>query len=272
MDGATVSVVIPVYNAHSTLRACLDSVLGQSHSALEVLCVNDGSTDDSLDILREYERRDARVRVFSVPNGGVSAARNLAIQNATGTYLQFLDSDDSLPPDATERMLSAITGRGCELAIAPFTMVMAGRRTVRAMLHSECAMTQEQYLDRLSRHPNAFYFSVLWNKLYLRDIVAKQGILCDTRLPWGEDFAFNARYCAHVRKVAVLSQPVYDYNRHMGGLTGGSLRLCLSRPTFSVKVRLLLYDYYKRLFREAGLYERFKRRLPLYIVRFTLNN
>ena len=93
-----VSVIIPVYNVEKYLGPCLDSILGQTLNNIEVICVDDGSTDRSLDILREYEKRDARVKVLTQPNTNAGAARNKGIQQARGEYLSFLDSDDHFDP------------------------------------------------------------------------------------------------------------------------------------------------------------------------------
>ena len=101
--GAAVSVIVPVYNAEKTLVSCLGSVLHQPFEDIEVLAVDDGSTDQSLALLREIAARDGRVRVFAQDNSGVAAARNLALKHAVGTYVQFVDSDDLLAPDATGR-------------------------------------------------------------------------------------------------------------------------------------------------------------------------
>lgn len=92
------SIIVPVYNVAPYLRECLDSVLAQTFPAWECLCVNDGSTDESGAILDEYAAKDPRFRVFHKPNGGVSSARNLALDNATGTHIVFIDSDDVISP------------------------------------------------------------------------------------------------------------------------------------------------------------------------------
>ena len=98
-----VSVIIPVYNVEKYLGPCLDSILGQTLNNIEVICVDDGSTDRSLEILREYEKRDARVKVLTQPNTNAGAARNKGIQQARGEYLSFLDSDDHFDPTMLEK-------------------------------------------------------------------------------------------------------------------------------------------------------------------------
>lgn len=111
-----VSVVIPIYNAEAFLRSSLDSVLRQSIGDLEVLCTDDGSTDQSLAILREYEQKDPRVRVFCQENKGAGPARNLALSNARGEYVVFMDGDDSYPDDDTlQRLYHAAREKDCDI-------------------------------------------------------------------------------------------------------------------------------------------------------------
>ena len=102
---ATVSIIIPVYNAEHTLERCVDSVLGQEFTDFELLLVDDGSSDGSPALCDRYAAQDSRVRVIHKENGGVSAARNAAMDLAEGEFLQFLDSDDWITPDATKLLL-----------------------------------------------------------------------------------------------------------------------------------------------------------------------
>lgn len=102
MEKPLVSVIIPVYNVEQYLRQCLDSVVNQTLKDIEIICVNDSSTDNSLSILNEYAARDSRIKVITQPNGGAGAARNNGLSVSTGKYLSFLDSDDFFEPDMLE--------------------------------------------------------------------------------------------------------------------------------------------------------------------------
>ena len=103
---AKVSFIVPVYNVECYLRASLDSALVQTLTDIEVICVNDGSTDGSAGILDEYAARDARIKVVTQANAGLSAARNAGLRVVTGRYLLFLDSDDLLSPDAAAKLVA----------------------------------------------------------------------------------------------------------------------------------------------------------------------
>ena len=103
--GTKVSVILPVYNVSDYLRQCMDSIVGQTLKDIEIICVDDGSTDDSLAILKEYEAKDQRVKVIQQANAGAGAARNKGLEIATGEYLSFLDSDDFFEPDMLEKAI-----------------------------------------------------------------------------------------------------------------------------------------------------------------------
>ena len=100
-DQPLVSIIVPVYNAEQSLPRCLDSICAQTYQNLEIILVDDGSTDDSLTVCRQFAYRDDRIRVLSQTNSGVSAARNNAMETATGKYIQFVDSDDWIDENMT---------------------------------------------------------------------------------------------------------------------------------------------------------------------------
>lgn len=101
-----VSVIVPVYNSSAYLKRCLDAIVSQTYANLEIVLVNDGSSDNSLEIMNEYAKKDSRIRVFDKENGGSSSARNLGIKEATGEYVCFCDSDDYYEPDIIEKLSS----------------------------------------------------------------------------------------------------------------------------------------------------------------------
>lgn len=112
-----ISVVIPVYNIEKYLRECLDSIVNQSLDDIEIICVNDGSTDNSLDILKEYESADSRLKVITQENKGIGSARNTALKSVKGEYVYFMDSDDILEPDALERLYELAIESGADFVM-----------------------------------------------------------------------------------------------------------------------------------------------------------
>ena len=134
-----VSIIVPVYNASKTLRRCVDSVLKQEYADFELFLVDDGSRDDSGTICDEYAGKDPRVRVIHKANAGVSAARNDALDQARGEYLQFLDSDDWLSPDATRLLVRTAQETQCDLVIADFYRVSGERVSHKGEIDEEGA-------------------------------------------------------------------------------------------------------------------------------------
>lgn len=271
-QAARVSIIVPVYRAPKTIVPCVESILQQSYQHLEVWLVDDCSRDGSLALLRQFEAQDSRVRVIAKPqNEGVSAARNAALERATGTYIQFVDSDDCLPETAVADLLGAM-GDDCDLVLGAYLEVAGGLRKCRGYLQAEQYLPQHDLLDRLTCHPNSFYYAALWNKLYRSQIIREGGLRFQEGLPWGEDFAFNMQYFRHIRAAAVLARPVYHYHRNINGLALSTGRMTLLRPLYAIRIKMELHQYYKQLFLDAGLYARYRHVLPQYLFRVTLSD
>ena len=112
-----ITIIVPVYNVEKYLRRCLDSIIGQTYQNLEILCIDDGSTDSSGEICKQYAAQDERIKVLRQENHGVSAARNKGLDAATGEYIAFVDSDDYIEADMIGRLYQALASAGAECAI-----------------------------------------------------------------------------------------------------------------------------------------------------------
>lgn len=242
MERPLVTVIIPVYNAEKTLRKCLGRVKNQSYDRLEVLLVDDGSTDGSQAICEEYCRKDSRFQLICQSHQGVAVGRNRAIAEAKGTYLQFCDSDDWMDREATQTLVAAAMQSGSELIVAGFYRV-AGQRVYE---HSDIGisgiMTRDEFVEHMMRAPGNFYYGVLWNKLYKRSVIVRHMISCPADLSWCEDTSFNYHYLQHVTTVTVLKRAVYFYRKTKGSLSTSGITL--SR---TIRTRSRLYKDYKAL-------------------------
>ena len=123
----TVSIIVPVYNAEKTLKRCVDSILGQEYEDLELILVDDGSTDGSGPLCDAFGNQDSRVRVLHKENGGVSDSRNMGLKLARGKWLQFADSDDWVTADATRLMVRKAEADSCDMVVADFYRVIGDR-------------------------------------------------------------------------------------------------------------------------------------------------
>ncbi len=265
MKTPVLSVVIPVYNAQNTLPATLDSVLAQGIDGMEVLLVDDGSRDDSLAVCRQYASIDARIKVVSQQNAGPGAARNTALDIATGRYVAFIDSDDTVPSGAFANFLKAADGS--DLVISHFNFLMNGKSVNRGLIMGNVVMDRAGFLNALSRRPGSYYFSALWNKLYVRAIIEENGIRFSKDLGWGEDFHFNMRYYRHVMVVSFMEEPVYNYYHHYTGQTWRTMPM-IGR---NILIKARLHRSLKELYLACGAYEQYRVYIHRYIFNVTLS-
>jgi len=199
-----ISVIIPAYNTAQYLATCLDSVIAQSQRDLEILVVNNGSTDDSLEILEEYVRKDSRIKLISRIHGEVADARNDALALATGEFVAFCDSDDSLPPNAYESLLHKAEQTGADVVAGSYyNMDDHGKQEL-------CLFPVKKTLDIFE-----LFFSVpcVWNKLFRRSFLESYQLRFP-ELIIGEDVLFLAKVLKSNPKVTHIMTPVYFYWHH----------------------------------------------------------
>ena len=211
-----VSVIVPVYNVEEYLCRCVDSILSQTYHNLEVILVDDGTKDNSGSICDEYAARDARVRVIHKENGGLSSARNAGIEIARGAYLQFVDSDDWIEPDAVESLLALALEHHVELVIGGRWDVKAktGQKKIGLCPPKTEVISAEEMVSRMFRWDNCD--SAAWDKLYHRRLFR------EIRFPYGkvcEDVPVMYKIVLDAGRVALLDKPVYFYYHRPGSIT-----------------------------------------------------
>lgn len=256
-----VSIIIPVYNAATHVAKCIETVRRQTYRNIEILLVNDGSSDASGPICHMYARVDDRVRVIDKENTGVSATRNLALDLAKGDYIQFADSDDYLRTNATELLVQCAEKTKADLVVAAYYRVSRGKTVAFSFLPDGVVMNQEEFARELMEEPASFYYGVLWNKLYRADIIRRHDIRCNTALSWSEDFLFNLEYIRYADRFAALDEPVYYYVDNKKSITHTQMDL-----VSVVKTKARLFAYYKELYEHLGLYEKYKPQIYHYLI------
>lgn len=252
-----VSIIVPVYQVERHLPACLDSICRQSYEALQVILIHDGGTDGSLSICRDYAAGDSRIQVIDQKNAGVSAARNRGLREATGKYIQFVDGDDKLTPDATETLVREAESTGADLVVAHFFRVVEDKVAQRGHIKRRATLTRSDYAQRMMTAPANYYYGVLWNKLYRRNLLEKYELGFDASIHWCEDFLFNLEYLRYCRLIAVQPHPIYYYYKREGSLITAEISL---RKT--VDMKRTTFTYYKELYQSLDLYE--EQRLMVY--------
>ena len=226
-----ISVIVPVYNTAPWLVRCLDSICAQTYRNLEILCVNDGSTDNSAEILEEYAARDSRIKVYTQANAGLSAARNTALEYATGEWVTGVDSDDYLAPGVYERAVACIEDAA--------DMVFFG---VKEVTEDEMPRPHNAYYDlpaagvydmtpELAETLNVCFWSKLWRRRLLED-----NGLCFPRGLVHEDEALYYLAVPYVNKVASCPQIGYYYVQRQGSIMNSGAMSDLARVARYVPV------------------------------------
>ena len=256
----TVSIIVPVYNAEATISRCIESIINQEYRDFELLLIDDGSIDSSGTICDRYAAEDSRIRLIHKENTGVSETRNMALDLACGTYLQFLDSDDWITPNATRLFVEEAERYHCDMVISDFYRVVGKRVAQKGDIDDDCVLTQEEFSAHMLQNPADFYYGVLWNKLYRHDIVEKYHLRMNPQISWCEDFMFNLEYIRHAEVFYALQVPVYYYVKTKGSLASQGMSI---RKT--IKMKLMVFEYYNNFYKHVLDEEDYeKNRLQVY--------
>ena len=216
MNDLKVSIIVPVYNTEKYLRQCIDSILAQTYTDLEIILVDDGSLDSSGAICDEYAAKDSRVRVFHIENGGVSNARNYALDRATGEYVMFVDADDLVKPEYVDRMTNAAINMSAELAVCRF--MHGGRYTLNdfyAIRNAEKVNIKKINLSDYRWTGNYAHHEV-WCSIFDADLI--RDLRFSTQLYIGEDTVFFAQVLKKAGSILFVDEQLYYYRYNESSL------------------------------------------------------
>lgn len=245
-----ISIIIPVYNASSYLRRCLDSVVAQTYVEWEAICVDDGSTDLSPLILEEYSKKNKRFRIFSQENGGAGKARNKGLKQAVGDYVFFLDSDDELEPSCLETLCKEVELHpDVEMVVA--RNIVVGDKSTKVSSYGDSCYIEENARIRFLFFKEETQFNVVpWNRLIKRcfleenDIHFKEGVICEDEY-WSFYLYINLNkmsiidditYYHHICQTSVMSKSDERMRANAMFLILSDLFKNFSSPVYSLQV------------------------------------
>lgn len=187
-----ISVVMPVYNKELYLEKTLQSILNQSYKNFEIIIVDDGSTDNTKQICDEYAKKDSRISVYHIENGGVSNARNTGFKYVTGEYIQFIDGDDCISEKIFEKYVSILNNKSYDILFSTYNKVdLLGNILTKVDVGYYGEYMKEQILlDFVNKQVNTGYYGCVSNKLIKKDIISKNKLKFNKRIPLAEDFDF----------------------------------------------------------------------------------
>ena len=234
-----VSVIVPVYNVEKYLRKCLDSLVNQTLKDFEIILVNDGSSDNSQNIIDEYKEKYANIKAFTKENGGMSSARNKGLEYASGEYIAFVDSDDYVEIFFLEKMYEKAKENNSDVVICDYYAINSSEK-----IYTKCHMnlSPDEKIEYLLSPP------MVWSKLIKKEIVSKINF---TEGIFYEDLDFCVRLLPYVNKVSFTDEPLYNYYlQHSGSI--------MTQKTFNSHLldiflvlekskNMLQYDYFREV-------------------------
>lgn len=261
-----ISLIIPIYNGERYLKRCFNSIKQQEYENLEVILVNDGSTDSSLKLCEEFAGECKNCKVITIENQGPATARSIGLQNANGVYIEFMDCDDLLAPKAMNYLAEAMKPE-YDMVVGTYIKIYEGYR-VRQRNMERCGIYDaEEYIIHTLKDPGHFYYGVNWNKLYRKSVIDNNQLTFAKNINLGEDFVFNIHYLMKARKVNVISNQIYFYDCRENGLSRndrGSLHVSMNE----FKNRHLIWDEYVKCFKDLGLYEKYRSQMEEYWINY----
>lgn len=253
-----ISVIIPVYNIRAYLSHCLESLMTQTFPYFEVLCIDDSSDDDSAQIIKQYQAKDARIHLLQQPHTGVSTARNTGICHARGKYILFVDGDDWLEKEMFEKMLRSAEETACD-------MVICSAQVHFVQQNSFCSIRRQKSLQKAltvssglwnSNHSADSYWSVVqypgvwpfvWNKLIRSDLIKKHEIFFPTNLSLGEDGVFILFLLQYAKSIVFLPDQLYHYRyQRKGSATVTTFQDTATRFYHHINVVQTMFDVFSK--------------------------
>ncbi|RSK53478.1 glycosyltransferase [Bacillus canaveralius] len=265
-----VSIVVPIYNVESYLRRCLDSLLSQTLIEIEIIAINDGSTDSSGKILQEYSVKDNRLKVIDKPNSGVSSARNHGIRFATGDYIGFVDSDDWINVKMYEEMYNAALKEDADIVMCTYVREFGSHSKVKNFnLPEKVQYDKEELNAKILRRlvgplneevANPEFldaWGTVWSKIYRTEMLIENNLLFTDLMEIGtnEDSLFNIEAFYYAKSFVFLNSPYYHYWRNNSSSVSAGYNPNLIDQWFNLYGRISEFienksmnkDYYKAL-------------------------
>jgi len=207
-----ISIIIPVYNVQEYLSACLHSALKQTLFDIEIICVNDGSQDDSSKILEDFSKTDYRISIVNKENGGLSSARNAGMKHANGQLIMFLDSDDMFDEKACERVWREYQNGGFDIITFSTSIIPEFPRASEWYYHNLSIQTQqfEEFRPSILFQKNGS-IPFVWRQAYKRELLLKNDLFFDESVGFGEDTVFQAEVFPHAEKFSYICDHLYFY-------------------------------------------------------------
>ena len=216
MNKPKISVIVPVYNVDRYLEICIDSLINQTYDNLEIILINDGSTDDSKLICEKYLNLDKRIKLINQKNKGVSSARNNGIRNSSGEYIVFVDSDDYCELNMFETIVKNINLNKDTFIIYGYNKIFKNKKK-SVLLNENKNLNKNNIIKNILIKEEIGGY--LWNKLFIASIIKNNNIKFNNKISYCEDLLFVSEYIRYIKRVKYLKKSLYNYRMRKNSVT-----------------------------------------------------
>lgn len=275
-----ISIIVPVYNVAPFLPQCMDSLIGQTYQNLEIICIDDGSTDTSNAILDQYAASDKRILCIHQDNAGLSAARNRGLDAASGKYLLFVDADDWIEPDTCEKAMSQMLAHSADLVLWPYIREYPDHSAPKEIFpdfqvfpSDTCRSLHRRMAGLIGpelAHPeNADALCTVWGKLYRRALIAQHRLQFTDlkRVGSYEDGLFNLHYLQYTARAVYIPDYLNHYRKNVGVTSRYRSQLSAQWSNLFADIR----TYLDSIHADTDYYEALQNRISLSIIGLGLN-
>ncbi|GAA0768001.1 glycosyltransferase [Clostridium subterminale] len=257
-----ISVILPSYNVEKYIGKCIDSLINQSYENIEIIIVNDGSTDRTLEVAKEYSKVDSRINIINQENKGVSCARNNAIKKSTGSYIIFIDPDDYLHEDFVKSLYDRLVESNSDLTICGHTKVYDNLYKTKSKTSKTIFKGDEIFKEYFIGESTLTV--LMCDKIFKSKIIKENNIYCPEEVTSGQDQVFILEYLVYCNSVSTIDNNYYYYYQRVGSKS--------KRYEYHIFERTITkLEYLKRILVENSLYDKFERyfKIRLYMNLFS---
>lgn len=217
MTEEKISIIVPIYNSENDLDQCIESIANQTYKNIEIILVNDGSTDDSINICRKWESIDSRIVLIDKQNEGVAKARNDGLEKATGEYIGFVDHDDFIESNMYEIMIDDMLEHNADIVMCSSTGIYEDGSTTKGYTNYKSFEIDKNDLIKRMQNYEKIFCSSVWSKLYKREVVGE--LKFDTEIILGDDYYFNGIAYTNIDKFYYDERSLYNYRIREGSIS-----------------------------------------------------
>lgn len=239
-----ISVIVPVYNLEKYLAKCLDSIISQSYPNIELICVDDASSDNSLDILNEYSKKYKQIKVVELKQNGIFSPRNEGLKYATGKYIGFVDCDDFIETQTYEKAYLMMKKHDADIVCWGANIVFDDLTEPNEFALKELNKAEFSGFKELNDGIISKTTFAIWNKLFKASIIYENNVLATQGLVF-EDYEFFYKYISHCKNIYFIKENLYNYVQHSKSITS-CLNNCDERYLNHIIIFEKIYNHYKK--------------------------